>query len=212
MWDVSGGAQVSALAARGALKNDIAGRVIIGRRVLSLRRRQHSATNAKFTVSVSFFSARSSSRPLAPSNHFATPKVFLNLVPERRDRSDRNEAARSRTERTFLERLFRKSAKVSANDKVRNTRFREARVRVCDARFRRTKTKIKVQRGSSFCIVGHDANTYAPRCNVESSRNIIDDVPTKHVSRPSEFVRWVNKVSPISCQRKRERKGDREGR
>lgn len=43
MWHVSSGAQLSALTARRTLEDNISGRVIIGRRVLS--RRQHSETN-----------------------------------------------------------------------------------------------------------------------------------------------------------------------
>lgn len=70
VWHVSGGAQVSALTTGRALENDIAG-VITGRRVLS--RGQHPENKRGFTVSVSFWHG-----PLMP-NHFATPKVFLNL-------------------------------------------------------------------------------------------------------------------------------------
>lgn len=53
VWHVSGGAQVSALTARRTLENDIAGRVITGRRILS--RGQHPENKREFTVSVSFW-------------------------------------------------------------------------------------------------------------------------------------------------------------
>lgn len=53
VWHVSGGAQVSALTAGRTLENDIAGRVITGRRVLS--RGQHPENKREFTVSVSFW-------------------------------------------------------------------------------------------------------------------------------------------------------------
>lgn len=53
VWHVSGGAQVSALTAGRALENDIAGRVITGRCVLS--RGQHPENKREFTVSVSFW-------------------------------------------------------------------------------------------------------------------------------------------------------------